>query len=354
VTIILPVLNEARRIATCLDGLIAQPREVAEMLVVDGGSSDATQEIVKLYQTRDKRVRLIDASPVDPSWTGKAWGLHVGLQASSKDSQWILCVDADVRASPQLARSLLNHAKRTGVETFSVATTQRLSGPAEGLIHPALLASLIYRFGSPGKATHDVHRAIANGQCFISRRDTLLKTGAFDAARSSLCEDITIARRLADCGEAVGFYESDGLIEVSMYNHWRDTWRNWPRSLPMRDQYFGWREWLGLLKVLVFQALPLPVFIFCAIAGGPPWLAIATGGLILLRLGILAGVARAYTPRPWSYWLSPLLDLPVALKLLASALARRHEWRGRIYLRRTGGGFEPVNDSQTTARQSLD
>jgi dolichol-phosphate mannosyltransferase len=354
VSIILPALNESQRIAACLDSLIAQPREAAEILVVDGGSSDGTQEIVKRYRARDERVRLIDASPVDPSWTGKAWGLRVGLQASSKDSQWILCVDADVRASPQLARSLLDHAKRTGVETFSVATTQRLSGPADGLIHPALLATLIYRFGSPGKATHNVHKAIANGQCFISRRDTLLTTGAFDAARSSLCEDITIARRLADCGEAIGFYESDGLIEVSMYNHWRDTWRNWLRSLPMRDQYFGWREWLGLLKVLVFQALPLPVFVLCAIAGGPPWLTIPTGGLTLLRLGILAGVARAYQPRPWSYWLSPLLDLPVALKLFASALARRHEWRGRIYLRRAGGGFEPVNDYQASARKPLD
>jgi hypothetical protein len=49
-----------------------------------------------------------------------------------------------------------------------------------------------------------------------------------------------------------------------------------------------------------------------------------------------------------------LLDLPVALKLFASALARRHEWRGRIYLRRAGGGFEPVNDYQASARKPLD
>ena len=351
-TIILPVLNESPRISKCLDSLIAQPREAAEILVVDGGSTDGTQEIVMGYQARDKRVRLIDASPIGLAWTGKAWGLHVGLQSSDANSEWILCVDADVRASPQLLRSLLHHAAWTGVSSFSVATTQRLSGAAEALVHPALLITLIYRFGSPGRATKNIHKALANGQCFISRRDTLLRTNAFQAARSSLCEDITTVRRLAECGEAVGFYEGHGLIEVRMYDDWRETWRNWPRSLPMRDQYFGWREWLGLLKVLLCQALPLPVFLLCAISGRFSLLAFAAGTLTLLRLGVLVGVARAYKSRPWSYWLSPLLDLPVALKLFASALARRHVWRGKVYLRRDGGTFEPV-DNCPAAKQPI-
>jgi dolichol-phosphate mannosyltransferase len=352
-TIILPVLNEVARISACLDSLIAQPKEAIEILVVDGGSSDGTREIVKRYGTRDNRVRLVDASPINETWTGKAWGLYIGLQASDQNSKWILCVDADVHATPKLVRSLLNHAQRIGVETFSLAATQQLSGAADALIHPTLLTTLIYRFGSPGKATKNVHRALANGQCFLCRRETLIKTRALEAARSSLCEDITIARRLAECGEEVGFYESDGLIDVRMYENWRETWRNWPRSLPMRDQYFGWREWLGLLKILVLQALPLPVFVVCVIAGGPPWFAIATGALGIVRLGILAGVARAYKARPWSYWLSPLLDLPVALKLIASALARRQVWRGRVYMRRAAGNFILVESHQPAVKRSI-
>jgi dolichol-phosphate mannosyltransferase len=319
---------------------MAQPLEAAEILVVDGGSTDATRQIIAAYRHRDERIRLVDACPIHSAWTGKAWGLYVGLQSSSSDSEWILCVDADVRASPHLVRSLLQHSERTRVSSFSVATRQRLSGAVEGLIHPALLTTLIYRFGIPGKATRNLHKVMANGQCFLSRRQTLLQTGAFEAAQTSLCEDITIARRLAEAGESVGFYESDGLVEARMYDNWRETWRNWPRSLPMRDQYFGWREWLALISVLLFQALPLPVIVICAITGRFFWLAYGAGALLSLRLGILIGTARAYRSRPWTYWLSPLLDLPAVLKVIASGVARRHCWRGKVYVRRKGGGFE--------------
>jgi glycosyltransferase involved in cell wall biosynthesis len=58
---------------------VAQPETVAEILVVDGGSTDGTQSLVERYQSRDRRVRLVDAGPVPGGWTGKAWGLYLGF-----------------------------------------------------------------------------------------------------------------------------------------------------------------------------------------------------------------------------------------------------------------------------------
>ena len=339
---LLPVLNEADRIDTCLAALCQQPEEVWEILAIDGGSNDGTQGIVQRHHALDARVRLIDASPVDPRWTGKAWGLQRGLQGASSASDWILCVDADVTVQPQLVRSLLHHAQRSAVRIFSVATGQRLSGNLEALIHPAMLTTLIYRFGSPGKATRNRHRVQANGQCFFARREILLRTEAFRTAQASLCEDITIVRRLAECGEQIGFYESDGLVEVKMYENWRETWNNWPRSLPMRDQYFGWRESIGLVGVLVLQALPVPTLILGALFRLPSPVLLLPALLSIIRLGILFGVARAYPNRPWTYWLSPIADLPVVLRIIQFALRRRHRWRGRTYRRGKGGAFEPV------------
>lgn len=139
-----------------------------------------------------------------------------------------------------------------------------------------------------------------------------------------MCEDITIARRLAECGEAVGFYESDGLVGVGMYEGYYETWRNWPRSLTTRDQYFGWRQAAGLLEVSLSQSLPLPLLLAAYAIGAPGWIVAVNLALGLTRLGVLAGIARTYERKPWTYWFSPLLDLPVSLRLITSAL-RRHQ-----------------------------
>src|SRR5438046_10670653 len=64
VSIIVPVLNERMRLAPCLDGLIAQGEEVAEIIVVDGGSDDGTQELVSTYFRRVSRVCLVDSNPL--------------------------------------------------------------------------------------------------------------------------------------------------------------------------------------------------------------------------------------------------------------------------------------------------
>jgi dolichol-phosphate mannosyltransferase len=345
ISVLLPVLDEERRVGACLEGAIAQPEEVAEILVVDGGSRDRTREVVEGYTSRDSRVRFVDASPVPETWTGKAWGLHVGLERAAAH-EWVLCLDADVRARAGLARSLLDHARRSGARAFSVAARQRLSGSLEALIHPALLATLVYRFGAPGGATRDPSRVQANGQCFLARRELLMRTRAFAAARRSLCEDITIVRHLAAGGEAVGFYEAEDLVEVEMYETWRETWRNWPRSLPMRDHFFGWREVLGLVEVGAVQALPAPLLALAWTLGGPPWLLAVEGALAACRLGVLAGTARAYVDPPASYWLSPLADVPAALRMARCALQRRHVWRGRAYVRRSDGGFQPEGGVQ--------
>jgi len=341
VSVVVPVLDEDGRLGPCLEGLIAQGPEVGEILVVDGGSRDGTPELVMGYQRRDARVRLIDASPVPEGWNGKAWGLQVGLTRGDPATEWVLTVDADVRPGETLVRALLAHARRAGVPALSVATRQELRGLGEALVHPSMLTTVVYRLGLPGHATRRVHEVQANGQCFLARRAALRGTDAFAVARASRCEDVTVARCLAAAGHAVGFYEAGDLVSVHMYEGWRETWRNWPRSLPLHDQFSGVTGIIGLCEVTLAQALPLPLTLALGlrvlwrppVVRQPSWLFAVmgvSGVLAVARLGVLAGTARAYPQVPWSYWLSPLCDLPVALALWRSRLRRRHVWRGRV------------------------
>jgi dolichol-phosphate mannosyltransferase len=333
VSIIVPVLNEADRLGRCLDGVITQGPEVGEILVVDCGSYDATCDLVVEYARRDERIRLVQAGQAPADWNGKVWGLHHGERAVDARSTWVLTLDADVAPAPELAAPLVSRARDRDLRLLSAATRQHVSDALQGFLHPAMLASLVYRFGRPNGASSSPAGALANGQCCLIDRDLLQALGGFEAVRGSLCEDMTLARLAARAGERAGFFEvDDGLIEVQMYADWREAWQNWPRSLATRDALFGLDGWLGLLEVLFVQALPLVLLLLRprGLLGRVNLL------LVAMRIGLLCGIARAYAHRPWSFWLSPLTDVPVALALWRSALAPRHTWRERSYVSQKG------------------
>ena len=337
VAAVVPVLNEARRLVPCLDGLTAHGPALTAILIVDGGSTDGTQALVGAYAQRDARVRLVDASPVPAGWNGKPWGLQRGWEHVPADAAWILTLDADVRPSPALAHALTAFAEQARLRVLSVATRQEVWSLAEALAHPALLTTLVYRFGIPGGVAHDVQAVQANGQCMLVHRDVLTATDGFRVGRDSRCEDITFARALVAAGERVGFYEAEDLVTVRMYEGWSDTWANWPRSLPLRDRFAGFATVLGWVEVALVQALPLPLAAAALARGRRPRLLFAVNSaLAIARLGVLAGTARAYSRRPWTYWLSPLCDTLAAGALWRSALRRRHVWRGRPLVEREG------------------
>ena len=152
---------------------------------------------------------------------------------------------------------------------------------------------------------------------------------------------MTIARALVAAGGQAGFYEVPGetagdagdhtgdLVSVRMYEHWRDAWDGWTRSLPLRDCFTPWSSLLGLLEVTLVQASPLPLTVWLLVRGGARSLLALNVLLLLVRLAVLAGTRRAYVDPPGTYWLSPLTDGPVVVQLWISTLKRRHTWRGR-------------------------
>jgi len=333
VTVLLPVLDECERLGPCLEGLMAAPDALRAILVVDGGSTDGTQALVRGYAARDARIVLIDAAPVPDDWNGKAWNLACGLAASDPACDWILTIDADVRPARELVPSLLAHARSQRLDAFSAAPRLALSGPLETAIHPAFLATLVYRYGLPGNVATRPRDVQANGQCFFVRRAQAVATDAFSAARASRCDDVTIARHLVRAGARLGFYEGAALASVRMYDSARECWQNWPRSLPLRDESTSLAELArDLATVVMVQALPLLIVLATLVARGSTasWLFRINFALALARLGVLAGTRRAYAAVPPTYWLAALADLPCALRLVQSSLARRHTWRGRM------------------------
>ena len=80
----------------------------------------------------------------------------------------------------------------------------------------------------------------------------------------------------------------------------------------------------------MLQALPLAVvsLLACNPAARRSFFYRVNLALLAARLGLTAGLSRAYDPLPPAYWLSPLADIPVAVRLISAAMQRNWTWRG--------------------------
>jgi dolichol-phosphate mannosyltransferase len=335
-TIVVATLNEAHRIGPCLRGLLAQGAPVREILIVDSGSTDGTRALVEAAAAQDPRIGLLTDPPLPSGWIGKAWALQYG--ATQATQPWVLGMDADTEAEPGCAAAVLHAAQRERFDVVSFAPRFDGQTAAERWLQPALLVTLIYRSGAVGDPRVKPDRVIANGQCFLARRATLLAHGGYEPVRDSFAEDVSLVRHLAARGASVGFLDGSRLYRVRSYAGVAQMWREWGRSLDLKDATTKPQQVFDTLFVVGAQGLWLPTLLVLGLgwAALEPtvWrsaLAAATGVLVGVRWLLLVALAPNYERRGVTWWLSPFADPLAALRLVISSLRRPKRWRTRTY-----------------------
>lgn len=343
VSIVVPTLNEALRISPLLAGLSRQSYEVREIIVVDSKSQDGTPDLVKAAQQQDPRFRLMTDDPLPNGWVGRPWALHNGFLYSSEASQWFLGMDADTQPDPGLVAGLLKTAEAQGYDLVSLSPQFILKYPGECWLQPALLMTLLYRFDPVGINTQQPERVMANGQCFLCRRSVLATVDGYSSARGSFCDDVTLARNIAAQGFKVGFLDGAKVLKVRMYEGAMDTWKEWGRSLDLKDAASPAQIWGDLWLLSAVQGLPLLIVLAYLLSSSvvlpslsPQFLVLALNiFLLVIRFALLIAIAPSYDRQSakggWLFWLSPLADPLAVLRIFLSAFHKPREWRGRKY-----------------------
>jgi len=337
VSVLVATLNEAARLGPCLDGLARQGAPLAEVLVVDSRSTDGTRALVEAAGARDPRVRLLTDPALPPGWVGKVWALEHGLGHATGD--WVLGVDADTAPAPGMVAAVVAAAEAHALDVVSFAPRFAGQSAGERLLQPAMLATLVYRLGAPTPRPRAPGDVLANGQCFLARRDLLVRHGGYAPARASWADDVALARHLMRRGARVGFLDGARLYDVRAYASAREAWREWGRSFDLADASAPARQAFDLAVVTLAMGLPPLVLAGALAAAAAGWRPGSSGAALVLvnvvllgvRLGVLAGTRGSYAARGAPYWCSPLADPAAAARLWLSTLRRPRAWRGRAF-----------------------
>lgn len=317
ISVVIPARDEALRLPPLLAALRAAPG-IVEVIVVDDESSDGTADIA-----RNAGAAVVAGRPLPGEWVGKAWALQQGIEAATGD--WVVCLDADTRPSPALPAAIVARALADDLGFVTLGGRFRCPTAGAAWLHPAMLTTLVYRYGPPGStAATPPSRVLGNGQCMAFERKRLLAAGGMEPVGGEVVEDVALARHLAATGWNVAMLDGADLLTTQMFEDLQDTWNGWSRSLALPGVDTPARQWLGIGIVAVTLASPLPRLL---LKRGDA-LDVA---LLAARIGTLVGTARAYERRGLAYWSSPLADAPAAVALVRGALSRRQVWRGRSY-----------------------
>jgi len=326
VSVLIPARDEERRLGPLLDALRNAGPEVAEVIVVDDESRDGTSDLVRAAAARDPRVRLVVGAPLRAGWVGKQWALQQALELAS--APWVLALDADVRPDPALPAALVAAAEADGFDVLSGGPRFDVGTVAERVLHPVLLATLVYRFGPPGEAERG--RELANGQCLLVRRERLLAAGGWGQVADRMTEDVALARTLAAAGWAVGVRDAAALLLVDMHDSGREAWTEWGRSIALPDVASGREQATDVACTALTMALPLPLLVM-ALHRRDVAPAVVAGALLAMRLGLHAALRHTYEQRGPAWWAAPLADGLAVVRLAGGAVAPSRRWRGRTY-----------------------
>jgi len=298
VTVVVPIRNEEKNIAGCLQSIVNQtyPSERYEVLVIDGFSDDQTRRIVRDFQSYHPQVKLLDnARRIVPT------ALNIALKAARGDV--IIRVDGHAEIAPDYLEKCIENLQSSGAECaggYILSINDSFTGKAIALAMSSPFGVGNARFRTSGKP--GFVDTLAFG---AYRREIFQQIGDFDEELVR-CQDDEFNYRLRKAGGKIYFtpeIRSKYYPRVSLKKLWR--------------QYFGYGFWKIRVMQKHLQMMQLRQFI-------PP----AFVGFLLLSflLGILG------TPLVLNAFFGVAGIYAIAVLFASVSVASKHGWRYMLLL----------------------
>ena len=309
ISVVVPVLNEAQSIRTLLDGLLNQTRPPDEILIVDGGSTDATPRIVEEYKAQTARVRLIREANALP---GR--GRNVG--AANATHEWLAFIDAGVRPHTDWLAGIAGRAE-------SDPTVDVVYGAWEPVTDSFFkeCSAIAYAY-VPENGVDEQSRAILSS---LMRRSVWQKAGGFSEHLRS-AEDLLFMSKIDECGFKTA-YAPNAVVSWSLPSSLGRTFsRFFTYSRNNLKAGLG-RQWQVsiVLRYLVLLAAAVVLYLVAA------WWPLAVIAMLLLMFvaraiavlwrnrvrfpaGLVRNIARV------------LMSIPILITLDAATIAGAINW----------------------------
>ena len=319
VSIIVPTLNNESTIDECLRSILEldYPKKLLEVIVIDGGSTDATTERVKKYP-----VKLI-FSKLNPA-------AAYNLVLKSVENEIIGLIDSDAKVEKSWLRKLVNHLDNPKVAGAS-GTVETWN--SDKLVPRSIGYELSYRYRRLPKTVGRV--ATMN---LLLKKKVTLEVGGFDEALPTQY-DTDLGARLVKAGYRIAFdsgavcyhFHRPTLRKFfkQQFKYGQNTWKLYLKhpQLAKGDKITDW--WMNIQPILYVVAA---IFLVTSVITNFHLIP----SLIFLSLVIITTLHYTYSAARISY----IFHDPSAMFLIVIYFTRAVAWT-------LGGGTSLIHTALT-------
>lgn len=261
VSILLPVKNEEKNLAACLEALVGQTHPFKEIIVINDHSMDRTGEIladwVRLYPNQ---VRSLNAPDLPPGWTGKNWALAQGVPFAR--GEWLLFTDADTRHDPPCLSSALAHAESRDLDVLTLSPRCLAEGFWEKTVQPAAMGfmGLWFPFAEVNRPRSPV--IFGNGQYLLIRKKVYAALGGHEKVKGAFLEDFALVREAKRSSFRAQVAIGTKVYGTRMYGSFSAIWCGWRRIFLHAFEKNPVRLFQKAVSVFTFSFLPFLFFPF--------------------------------------------------------------------------------------------
>jgi chlorobactene glucosyltransferase len=257
VSILIPARDEEHNLRTCLDSLLKQNYSNYEMLVLDDNSSDGTAAIISEYEAKHQCIKGFSGKPLPADWLGKHWACQQLSEIAN--GEYFLFTDADTIHKPDCVSWALTNMMHHDADFMSAFPRQIIGSFGEAVVVPGMY--MITSFFMPVwliPKTKSAKLSFAIGQFVIGRASVYRAMGGYEQIKSSLVDDISMARNIKTAGFKTLFLDGEDHIECRMYHSYREAFGGLVKNI-----YAALDKSLARLSGAIFlisAAVILPLF----------------------------------------------------------------------------------------------
>jgi glycosyltransferase involved in cell wall biosynthesis len=288
VSAIIPARNEEESIARAVESVAAQP-EIAEVIVVDDGSTDGTARILSELESRLPKLKVMQAGELPAGWVGKNHAVSVGAAAARGD--WLLFTDADTFHLPGAMRRALADAAEHDAVLVSYSPEQEMETWGERALNTFVYWRLSERYPFDKINDRAFPDAAANGQFLLIDAEAYGVVRGHRSVAHEVLEDVALARRVKRAGFGLFFRSGRGIVRTRMYRNFTGMWEGWTKNLyPLFGRGFI-RYIAEMPELLMLVGL---IFVSWESVNALDWLGVF---LAVIVIGIRVGTYAAYLRR---------------------------------------------------------